>query len=599
MFALATLPAPLLARARADQVATLYARWHLTTLSMGLGALLLCGVMWGHVSPALMAGWIVLIAVNQCWRALLARAWRRARPGIAAAPRWGRYFAIGSVLAGALWGAAGVAMFPASLSHQALIIVCLFGVVVGGLNLTAVYKPSFYGFALPALLPLIVRVAAEGDPVHGFTAAVMSVVLVFLLGFGHRVNDVLTQSLAIRYQNVDLIGELRDRSRAALDARQAAEAANRAKSQLLAAASHDLRQPLHALGLYVAALAVRVRGAQQRLLVGNVQSAVAALETQFDQLIDLSRLETGSLCAQRKAVALASLFERLRAEFEPQAAARNLRLRVLRTRVVVDSDEALLERILRNLLSNAVRYTLAGTIVVGLRRRGSSAIVQVIDTGIGIAPEHHERVFEEFFRVRAGESDRTRKGLGLGLALVRRFADVLDHRIELASRLGHGSRFAIVLPRLDRAAREALPTLGRATVPRRGTRARAPMVAVVDDDEAARDAMRILFRTWGVDVVCAEATAELIEACSRRGRTPDLIVADLRLAAGESGIDTVQRMRSAFAQSIPAVVVSGDTSDDAHRRARDADLVLLTKPVDAKALRDAAVASLQRPLPSM
>ncbi len=133
--------------------------------------------------------------------------------------------------------------------------------MLGGLNLTAVYKPSFYGFVLPALVPLIVRVALVGDQVHFFIAGVMSVVLVFVVGFGHRLNDVLTRSLVIRYENIDLIGELKERTRTALEARAAAETANRAKSQLLAAASHDLRQPLHALGLYVAALsAARARG---------------------------------------------------------------------------------------------------------------------------------------------------------------------------------------------------------------------------------------------------------------------------------------------------------------------------------------------------
>src|SRR5207342_1394373 len=143
------------------------------------------------------------------WRALLVRAWRRARPGASAARRWGRYWSIGSATGGALWGAAAVAMFPASAAHQALSIVCLFGVVLGGLNLTAVYKPSFYGFVLPALVPLIVRVAFEGDEVHWYLALVMSVVLAFVLAFGHQLNDVLTRSIAMRYENLDLIEELR------------------------------------------------------------------------------------------------------------------------------------------------------------------------------------------------------------------------------------------------------------------------------------------------------------------------------------------------------------------------------------------------------
>src|SRR5215470_2130165 len=275
-----------IARVRADQVASLYARWHLTSASMGFGAVILCGVMWQEVPLRVLAAWVALIVANQLWRGALVRAWRKAQPGAAAAARWGCYWAIGSTIAGALWGVAGSAMFPASPAYQGLLMVCLFGVVLGALNLTADYKPSFYGF---------VRVGLVGDAPHAFLAGVMLIVMIGILAFGHRLNDILTEALATRYQNSELIDELKARTRAAMDARAAAEAANRGKSQLLAAASHDLRQPLHALSLYVGALGVRARDAEWQPLVGNVQKAIDALETQFGQLIDLSRLDAGAL----------------------------------------------------------------------------------------------------------------------------------------------------------------------------------------------------------------------------------------------------------------------------------------------------------------
>src|SRR5438477_6107548 len=349
---LSSVAPALIARARADQVATLYSRWHRTTISMGLGALILCVVMWDQVALTAMLAWVSLIAVHQAWRGALARTWRRVRPGTAAAHRWGRYWTVGSTLAGALWGVAGWATYPASPPHEALLIVCMFGVALGGLNLTAVYRPSFYGFVLPALVPLIVRVALVGDSVHLFTAVVMAVVLAFVVGFGHRLNDVLTQSLAMCYENIDLIAELRARTRAAQEARGAAEAANRAKSQLLAAASHDLRQPLHALGLYVAALAARAKDTEWRGLVGSVQRAAETLDLQFGQLLDLSRLEAGVLRPERQSVALAPLLAQIGAEFAPQAAARGLTLTIMPTRLAVDTDPALYTRILQNLVAN-------------------------------------------------------------------------------------------------------------------------------------------------------------------------------------------------------------------------------------------------------
>ena len=556
---------------------------------MGLGALILCAVMWDYMAAGAMIAWLALIAANQGWRGLLAHAWQRARPGVGAACRWGRYWTVGSTLAGALWGVAGWAAYPASPPHEALLIVCMFGVVMGGLNLTAVYRPAFYGFVLPALLPLIVRVALVGDSVHLFIAFVMAVVLTFIVGFGHRLNDVLTQSLAMRYENVDLIGELRERTRAAHEARSAAESANRAKSRLLAAASHDLRQPLHALGLYVAALAARAHDCEWRGLVASVQSAAEMLDLQFAQLLDLSRLEAGALQPDRQSVALAPLLARIGAEFAPQASSRGLTLTIVPTRLAIDTDPALITRVLQNFVSNAIRYTRCGGIVIGARRRGARVAIDVVDTGIGIAPEHQTRVFEEFYQVRNNvASDRPDGGMGLGLAIVRGLADLLRHDIRVASRPGRGSRFSVVAPRALGAPLIANRRMSEVAAGTHGSLESA-CVAVIDDDNASVDAMRVLFGTWGAMVIGAADVASLLDRCGEVGRYPDLIVADLRLARGTSGVDAVQRIREEFGAEIPALVISGDTGSDAERAVRKAGLALLQKPVVAAKLKTSAL----------
>ncbi len=418
MAAPAAIASPLLARVRADQVATLYGSWHRTTASMTLGAAILCTVLWDREQAVVMGLWFAAILANQAWRGVLARAWRRAQPAIADAPRWGRYWAVGSTIAGALWGVAAVAMFPASPPHQALLIVCLFSVVLGGLNLTAVYKPSFYGFVLAVLVPLVARVAFEGDQVHLFTALVLLVVLVFVLSFGRQTNELLTNSLAIRYKNVDLIDELTAQTRAAESARAAAEMANRAKSQFLAAASHDLRQPLHAMGLFSAALSAKARDPEMKPLAASIQSSVEALEALFGQLLDLSRLDAGALHPERCDVPLGPLFARLEADFAALAAARGLTLRVVPTAWSVDSDPVLLEQVLRNLVANALRYTRTGGVVLGARRRNAAVRLDVVDTGIGIAPDrprtHIRRVRADRqrelprFRARNGARPRDR-----------------------------------------------------------------------------------------------------------------------------------------------------------------------------------------------
>jgi signal transduction histidine kinase/CheY-like chemotaxis protein len=593
----AAIAAPLLARARADQVATLYGSWHRTTASMVLGALILCTVLWDRAAAGAMAVWFVAILANQAWRGALTRAYHRAQPGVAAAPRWGVYWAIGSTLAGALWGIAAIVLYPASPPHEALLIVCLFSVILGGLNLTAVYKPSFYGFVLTALVPLLLRVAFEGDQVHLFTALVLGVVLAFVLAFGRQVNDVLTQSLAMRYENVDLISELRSQTRAAEVARAAAETANRAKSQFFAAASHDLRQPLHAMGLFTSALAIKARDPELRPLVTSIHASVEALERLFNQLLDLSRLEAGMLRPVRAEVALASLFERLAADFAPQVAANGLTLRFVATTLVIDSDPVLLERILRNLVANAVRYTETGGIVVGARRSGGAARIDVIDTGAGIAEGDRERVFEEFVQLSVTPHRHAGgRGMGLGLAIVRRLCALLGHSLELSSIRDRGSRFSITVPRRMASRPDtAKPSSPAAPVALDDLFA-GRRIVVVDDDPAVIAAMRALFTSRGASVAGGEdaqsALAVLRASDGPRPSGADLIVADLRLADGASGLDAVAALRNALGHPTPALIVSGDTGQAARAEVLEAGIRLLAKPVVAATLEHAAAMAL-------
>jgi len=589
----------LLVHARADQIATLYRSWHRTTASMILGALILCGVLWEQEVAWAMAAWVAAILVNQAWRGVLARAYRLAQPAASDAARWGVYWAVGSTLAGALWGAAAVWMFPTSPSYQALFIVCQFSVILGGLNLTAVYKPSFYGFVLAALVPLIARVAIEGDQAHLFTALVLGVVLVFVLAFGHQVNDVLTQSLAMRYENVDLIGELKAQTEAALAARAAAETANRAKSQFLAAASHDLRQPLHAVGLFAAALAVKARDPDVKPLVASIHASLEALEGLFAQLLDLSRLEAGALHPAPTTVPLEPLFARLAADFAPQAIASGLCLRIVPTRLAVETDPVLLERILGNLVANAVRYTRSGGVVLGARRRANAVRIDVIDSGVGIGNDDRARVFDEFVQLAASPRHHTGgRGMGLGLAIVRRLAALLGHRIELASMPGRGSRFSITVPRSIVARQRRLPLRIRdeptATVSRV---LEGRCVVVVDDDPAVVGAMGALFASWNALATGgADATSALaaLAAIGRDGfNDVDLIIADLRLADGGSGIDAIADLRETLGRGTPALIVSGDTSSTAQAEVQGAGIHLLLKPVVAAALKDAAEAALR------
>ncbi len=578
-------------RAVADEVATLFGSWRRTTLSTLLGLLLFCVALGEEAPTGAVAWWILALLANQAWRAALTRAYHRARPPPERAPVWGWRWALGSFVAGALWGGAAVAFYPAAPAHQALLIVCMFGVALGGVNLTAVFRPAFYAFALPTLVPLIVRVGTSGDAVHASIAGVMSIVLAFLLAFGAGVNALVTRSLMIRHENTDLIASLKAQTAVAEAARGAAEAANRSKSQFLAAASHDLRQPLHALGLFAAAP-----------LVGSINDSVEALEGLFAQLLDLSRLEAGALQAAPVRTALAPLFSRLAADFGPQAAAAGLVLRIRPTALWIETDPLLLERLLRNLVCNALRYTPRGGVLVAARRRGGGVRIDVVDTGIGIAARDRDRVFADFVQVGAGPRHHVGgRGMGLGLAIVRRIADLLQHRLELASRPGRGSRFSIGMPLANPPAAAATPrsavrsTAPSTAQPTSDDLARRCVVAI-DDDPAVLAAMRALIESRGARVLAAGTADGLRESLADLAIDAiDLVVADLRLADGRCGLAEIERVREQAGGSIPALLVSGDTGAEARAQAAAAGVRLLAKPVVGAEFEAALTEALGRP----
>jgi len=445
-----------------------------------------------------------------------------------------------------------------------------------------VYKPSFYGFVIPALLPLTARVAAEADQVHAFIAAVMLVVIAFILRFGHNLNGSMTQSLAIRYENIDLIAELQAQTSAADRARATAEAANRGKTQFLAAASHDLRQPLHAMGLFAAALSARAHDVHVRNLVGSINASVEALERLFSALMDISKLDAGAVAPKRAPFPLEPLLERLQRDFGPLAATKGLRLAVVPTRAWVDSDPVLLERILANLVSNAVRYTLRGGVVVGARRRSGQLVLEVWDSGIGIAAAEREWIFEEFYQI-GNPGRQGSKGMGLGLAIIRRLATLLEHPLRIESEPGNGSRFSVEVPR----ATPVTPARASAcaALPSAPTTLASARVAVIDDESIVVEGMQALFAAWGAQVVGAGSAEAMLAALGEAEAYPDLLIADYRLACDELGTDAIARLRRELGLAIPALLISGDSSASALNALRASGMDFLLKPVLPEELR--------------
>ncbi|MGH7122924.1 MAG: ATP-binding response regulator, partial [Stellaceae bacterium] len=354
--------------------------------------------------------------------------------------------------------------------------------------------------------------------------------------------------------------------------------ANSAKSRFLAAASHDLRQPMHALGLFVAQLLAKPQTLEQRRLVDRIHASSQAMNALLDSLLDISRLDAGAVTPQAIDFPLDRLFARMRAEFEPLAQEKGLELRIASTNVWLRSDPVLLGRIVQNLVSNAVRHTPRGGVLVGCRHCGAAVRVDVIDTGPGIPEEEREHVFREFYQLANPEHDRS-KGLGLGLAIVERIARLLGHRLEIASRAGYGSRFSLTV------LRGASRSIAAPLEPIETGIPRGALVALIDDDALAREAMRGLISSWGCEVVSATSVAEAALDLAAYRCMPDLIVADYRLAGGGTGLQAIAQLRSAFAARIPACLVTGDTSSDVLGEIESAGFHALTKPVAPLRLR--------------
>jgi signal transduction histidine kinase len=352
--------------------------------------------------------------------------------------------------------------------------------------------------------------------------------------------------------------------------------ANQAKTRFLAAASHDLRQPMHALALTVGELRETARTPQLAALARRIERSVEALGDLLDALLDISKLDAGAIQPEKRAFPLRALFEQLADELAPAAEAKGLRFRIAPTSLWTESDPTLLRRCLLNLAANAVRYTREGGVVVGCRRRGAEAEIVVADSGIGIPDADRAHIFEEFYQGGSPQRDRA-KGLGLGLAIVDRVAQLLGHAITVKSQVGRGSVFGVRVPIVPPRPEQPAPA-----APETGTQLAGLRVLVVDDEPNVRAALAGLLRRWG----CSVESAAGGEAALSVGRAaPDLVLCDLRLGEGRSGFDVLDRLKASWGSSLLGIIVTADASPERIADALARGYPLLRKPVRPAKLR--------------
>ncbi|HJU99977.1 MAG TPA: hybrid sensor histidine kinase/response regulator [Burkholderiaceae bacterium] len=537
-------------------------------------------------TPANVAGlrlWCAAVIGSKCFGCWDARRILRGRIGPWRAYRLERWMLVLTAIDGAAWGALTWTGFdPGSTANSILVVAVLSGIVGNAMSMLSPVLSVFAIFCVFELGALALRAWSLDD--LPFRTLSLAVVVYFfsLLSQGRNSARAARAAIQLRFDNIGLIRQLRvesDRTRQAL---HAAEQANLAKSRFLAAASHDLRQPIHAQGLFLEVLARSPLNDQQHAVLASARAASEASADMLHTLLDFSRIEAGVIEPQIEAFALQPLLAKLESELAPQANAKGLVYRTRDSGLALRSDRGLLELIVRNLVTNAVRYTEQGGVLVACRRRGAHAVLEVWDSGIGIAPEQQEEVFREFHQLGNPERDR-QKGLGLGLSIARGLAQLLGHELTVASRPGRGSVFRLAVPLASMpalsvpspaAALLALDAPARNALPQR--------VLVIDDDAIVRTSMQQLLAGWGCDCQVADGI-ETALALAHTWR-PDMIISDYRLREQRTGAEAIAMLRAQAGTDIPALLITGDTAPARLREARASGVPLLHKPTSPEQL---------------
>lgn len=544
--------------------------------------LLLYFALNNNINRTMLATWCALIALSKLLALLHSRRWLASGFGYASGAKLLREMALIYGLEGAGWGA-----LPWIVVDSCTPLGVLFALTtIAGVSVSRMTQlmPQVYVFRVAVITGCVIWLPkfmlTENSTYYAFGGLGLLYVIALIIHARNMARS-LSMTIELRFENQDLIRRLRAETEAAEAARRGAERANRAKAKFLAAASHDLRQPAHAQGLFLDVLARTRLDEQQQELLANARALAGASTEMLHALLDFSRIEAGVIDPRPHAFAVQPLLNKIEREFGPQADAKGLFYRTHDTDLVACSDPGLVELIVRNLVSNAIRYTAKGGVLVACRRRNGQARFEVWDTGIGIAPEHQASVFHEFLQLGNPERDR-RKGLGLGLAIAEGLSGRLGHALTLASRPGRGSVFRLTLPlTTERPATET-------ATPRIGASLRGLHVLFIDDDEAVRAGMSHLLATWGCRCTAVESIDEALSATAREA--PDVALCDYRLRGLQTGADAVGALRARLGESLPALLITGDTAPERLAEAHALGLPLLHKPVPPEELKRQLVA---------
>jgi len=529
--------------------------------SLVVGALVcafsISAFLWHTLPSTTLSVWLGVLSVTAVFRLLVIRAYFQSNEEERQVSFWGPTMWIGTLASGSVWGVWPMLFYDFVSADYLLLVSTIFaGMVAVSSASGGIYFPMFTSFSMPLVIPMAIAHLNSNNDALWLTGVMLLMFLTVNSFLAARGNRNLRELILARFENQALMEKLAEE-------KQIAERAVVAKSRFLAAASHDLRQPLHAMGLFLNALRNRESDEDRLRILDDLDQSTNALKTLFNSLLDMSRLDAEIIVNKPKHLLLTEVLTPVLVSLEAQAAEKGLVIKIDANDVPIHADPILMERVLRNLFSNAVQYTESGSIHLWCEDADENIIIHLEDSGIGIPSHAVEEVFSEYFQLNNPERDRG-KGLGLGLAIVKRLSKLMNMPLSMESKVGVGTCFSMTVPR-------------------------GILLAT------GLKSMKHTLEDWGCDVLLSDSARDALRQMALSDFEPDLILSDFRLRGEDNGIDTVWALRESVEREVPAIILTGDTSPEQLRRVKESGLELMHKPIGVDALRQALVRHLGAP----
>ncbi len=552
-----------------------------------LTAPLLVTLMWGAVPHKVLLTWLAVMFIACSLTTIFYLYLKPFFKELSDVPQELFYYQL-PLIFGLLWGAAGYYFYtPESMAHFSYLIIFLFAMASGGVVVLSSLWLAYIFFCVPILLPSIYFFFGRGDSEHTILAVAILVFMAVMISLSRFTYGFITRLIKMRYENYDLVNALEKQKNEAIEA-------NKDKSRFLSAASHDLRQPVHSLSLLASAITPEINSQKGKKILSQIKTANNVMLDLLNSLLDISKLDAEIVDTNIEVVDVQQLIKKVVDEFSLLARKNGLELRSHASQYFVESDPILLENIIRNLLHNAIRYTKEGAVLVSCRKRKGNILIQVWDTGQGIAVEHQELIFVEFQQLQNPERDQN-KGLGLGLAICRRLTALINGKLSLKSLMGNGSVFALEIPAMSEDAVlkhqslivKALPKIQMIDLNK-------AVILVIDDNENVLDAMEVLLEGWGCKVLTATSVVETIDVAKSYKGQVNAIIADYRLRENTTGVDAMSAFTDVVNYQMAKVLITGDTAPDRMQEIVAHGIPVLHKPIKSAQLRTALGSMLRK-----